>query len=48
MSKTKVVRIVKHIYTRAMQEKKENHMDECSWLSYLILKGIEKIKEESE
>ena len=46
--KTKVVRIVKTVYKKAMAIERENHFDEGSWFSYLIMKGLEKIKEEKE
>jgi len=44
---TKVVRITKKVYEQAMKAKTEeyNYMDIQSWLSFLIKKGLEKIKE---
>ena len=45
---TKVVRITKAVYEKAIERKIEEGkgevMDDCSWLSYLIKKGLEKEK----
>jgi len=45
---TKVVRITKKIHALAVKVNRPNHFDEGSWLSFLINKGLEKIKEEKE
>jgi len=44
---TKVVRITKNIYKKAMEAKTDeyDYMDTQSWLSFLISKGLEKLKE---
>lgn len=47
---TKVVRISKGVYEEAMEAKSDeyNYMTTGVWLSFLIKKGLEKIKETSE
>jgi len=47
---TKVVRITKAIYRKAVEAKTDeySYMDMQSWLSFLIKKGLEKVKEASE
>ena len=44
--KTKIIRITHKVYTIAMAVKHPNHFNEGSWFSYLIMKGLEKLKEE--
>jgi len=43
------VRISRDVLDRAMKAKGKNavHLDKGSWLSLLILKGLEKLKEEA-
>ena len=44
---TKVVRITKTIYSKAMEAKTDEfgYMDQQSWLSFLVKMGLEKLRE---
>jgi len=45
---TKVVRITKKVYEQAIKAKGEeyDYMDTQSWLSFLIIKGLEKLSDD--